>query len=229
VILPSGEEVMIPQQLRDQQQQQQASSPPRIEDLEGVQPLPAQCLSSLARAAMLWGMPTDQGWLERYLECIFFGLFQTRACFGGRADDVSPPDDSFVEEEGVGSHDPVLQLEEVGPAPNRLHFLFEEMSDVLWALVSCGVRPDQVWMSTFLEASGALLRRDASGSEPSRLGAEAVSTMLGALSSLSVVQEAPGSGEQVEGEEQLPGNSSRAPGITPGPSWFEAALACCAQ
>ncbi|GAX77068.1 hypothetical protein CEUSTIGMA_g4514.t1 [Chlamydomonas eustigma] len=234
VILPSGEEVMIPQQLRDQQQMQQQIQqlppPPMIEDLEGVQPLPAQCLSSLARAAMLWGMPTGQDWLERYLECVFFGLFQTRACFGGRADDVSPPDNSFADG-GLGSPDPDLDLEEVGPAPNRLHFLFEEMSDVLWALVSCGVRPDQVWMRTFLEASGALLRRDASGSEPGRLGAEAVSTMLGALSSLSVVQGVPVDDQDIMGEQVQGGDSSstRAPGSTPGPAWFEAALACCAR
>ena len=56
VMMPSGEEVYV------------ANGEGGAYYERYVQPLPAQCLSALSRAAIMWGMPTGEAWLGRYLE-----------------------------------------------------------------------------------------------------------------------------------------------------------------
>ena len=138
VMMPSGEEVLL-----RQDSDGRSGSGDGVMFETYVQPLPAQCLSALSRAALLWGMPAeDEGWLSRYLECIFHGLQETEQRYGGGTGSSTEGDS-----DGGGAS-----------AANRLHFLPGELTDLLWALIMCGVRPAPAWVKTYIGASQAVLQ-----------------------------------------------------------------------
>lgn len=174
VLMPSGEEVAIGNDNND------GGGNDSFFFEQYVQPLPAQCLSALSRAALMWGMPTDEAWLGRYLEvgacpiiymhmkevsfrsflislfvldrvsslslqCIYLGLSETQRVFSGL--DLGSNGGTSVEPASSSS-----------AAANRQHFLPGEMTDLLWALIMSGVRPDPEWMRAYMAASQAVLQ-----------------------------------------------------------------------
>ena len=177
------------------------------------------------------------------MQCIYLGLSETRRVHSGidLGDNGKPAADSSP----------------LSPAAsNRQHFLHGEMTDLLWALIMSGVRPDPEWIRAYMAASLAVLqvRRWSVDrtrcvypdppSQPPRpvpqpqsacsraddvgpsVGADACCTTLSALSSL-VASTAEGA-ENDGGD----GDDEAAPpslAFTPSQSWIEAALECSAR
>ena len=78
------------------------------------------------------------------MQCIYLGLSETRRVHSGidLGDNGKPASDS--------SPSPA--------ASNRQHFLHGEMTDLLWALIMSGVRPDPEWIRAYMAASLAVLQ-----------------------------------------------------------------------